>query len=321
MAFQVTSSSVNTRPFEAVALFVERATSIIPDFALTNENAATVVEICARLDGLPLAIELAAARLRLLSPEAMLPRLGHALGLLTGGRRDLPARQQTLRSAIDWSYDLLSEAEQRMFRRLSVFVGGFTLESAMAVCDVCSANESVVLDMLGSLVDNNLARTAGMVLGEQRYSTLETIREHASERLEASGEASDIRSRHLGWYLALAERTAQQSSLEVLERFDAELDNFRAALRWSEDESCDPELGLRLAAGVGSFCTIRGLVSEGRGWFRRLLARSTRPTAGRAGALDRAGYLAPLGARPDNTDCALLHVTFRIKWRRFLITG
>jgi predicted ATPase/DNA-binding CsgD family transcriptional regulator len=276
--------------FEAVALFVERATAIRPDFALTNANAATVIEICARLDGLPLAIELAAARLRLLSPEAMLPRL--ALNLLTGGRRDLPARQQTLRSAIDWSYNLLTESEQRLFGRLSVFVGGFTLESATAVCNGCSAAESDVLDMLGSLVDNNLARSAGLIGTEQRYGMLQTIREYASERLEDGGEATDVRNRHLAWFLALAERTAQQSSLEVLERFDAELDNFRVALRWSEDESCDPEFGLRLAAGVGSFCTIRGFVSEGRGWFRRLLARSTLPTAGRAGALDRAGYLA-----------------------------
>ncbi len=138
--------------FEAVALFVERAAAIRPDFALTTENAVTVVEICARLDGLPLAIELAVARLRLLSPEAMLPRLGHGLTLLTSGRRDLPARQQMLRSAIDWSYDLLTEAEQRLFRRLSVFVGGFTLESAAAVCDVSSSEESVVLDMLAALV-------------------------------------------------------------------------------------------------------------------------------------------------------------------------
>src|SRR6185503_430678 len=116
--------------FEAVALFVERASAIRPDFTLTDENAATVVEICTRLDGLPLAIELAAARTRLLSPQAILPRLEHALALLTGGRRDLPARQQTLRSAIDWSYDLLSQAEQRLFRRLSIFSGGFTLEAA-----------------------------------------------------------------------------------------------------------------------------------------------------------------------------------------------
>ncbi len=280
--------------FEAVALFVERATAIRPDFALTNENAATVVEICTRLDGLPLAIELAAARIRLLEPEAMLPRLGHALTLLTGGRRDLPARQQTLRSAIDWSYDLLTDAEQRLFRRLSVFVGGFTLESAATVWDVVASEESVALDVLASLVDNNLVRTAGLVAGEQRYSMLETVREYAAERLDACGEASDARTRHLMWYVGLAERTAPQagSSIEGLERFDAELDNFRTALRWSEGEARDPELGLRLAAGVGAHCTVRGLVTEGRGWFRRLLARSTRPTAGRAAALDRAGYLA-----------------------------
>ncbi len=280
--------------FEAVALFVERAAAIRPDFALTTENAVTVVEICARLDGLPLAIELAVARLRLLSPEAMLPRLGHGLTLLTSGRRDLPARQQTLRSAIDWSYDLLTEAEQRLFRRLSVFVGGFTLESAAAVCDVSSSEESVVLDMLAALVRQQPGPHSrrGRWRATLRHAGNNPRVRRGSTR--ACGEASDARNRHLVWYVAVAERIAPQSGgeVETLARFDAELDNFRAALRWSESEACDPELALRLAAGVGAYCTIRGLVTEGRSWFRRLLGRSTRPTAGRAGALDRAGYLA-----------------------------
>ncbi|MDQ3811631.1 MAG: tetratricopeptide repeat protein, partial [Chloroflexota bacterium] len=281
--------------FDAIALFVDRARAIRPDFALAEANAAAVVEICRRLDGLPLAIELAAPRLRSLSPEAMLRYLGQRLNFLGSVRRDLPARQQTLRSTIDWSYKLLAAGEQRLFRRLGVFVGGFTLEAAESVCDP-QTNESSVLDVLGSLVDNSLVCMGAVVAGEQRYTMLETIHEYAAERLEDSGEASDIRSRHLEWCLALVERTPEQASgrafARVQDRFDTELDNFRAALRRSEDTSCDLELGLRLAAGLGGYWTARGHVPEARGWFSRLLGRSTRRTAGRAAALDRSGYLA-----------------------------
>ena len=152
------SAAERLSQYAAVALFVERATAVKPDFAVTNANAPAVAEICVRLDGLPLAIELAAARIRLLSPEAMLARLGHGLALLTGGRRDLPARQQTLRDAIAWSYDLLDRDEQRLFRRLGVFVGGFTLEAAEAVCDGEGDLGIDVLDGLDSLVDKSLVQ-------------------------------------------------------------------------------------------------------------------------------------------------------------------
>jgi len=159
--------------YGAVALFIERATAIKPDFAVTNANAPAVAEICVRLDGLPLAIELAAARIRLLSPEAMLPRLGHGLGLLTGGRRDLPARQQTLRGAIAWSYDLLSAAEQLLFRQLSVFVGGFTLDAAEVVCTIDDDLGPDVFEGVALLVDSNLVRSEELIVGEPRFWMLE----------------------------------------------------------------------------------------------------------------------------------------------------
>jgi predicted ATPase/DNA-binding CsgD family transcriptional regulator len=285
----------NVSRFDAVSLFVERARAIRPDFALTDANAAAVVEICTRLDSLPLAIELAAPRLRVLPTEAMLPHLDQRLSFLGSARRDLPARQQTLRATINWSYNLLAESEQRLFRQLGVFVGGFTLEAAAVVCDAL-ANESGVVDVLGSLVDNNLVRMAAVVAGEQRYSMLETIHEYAGERLKTSGEAVDARDRHLAWYLKLAELLAPEmnssAQAQYGQRIDAELDNFRAALRWSERESCDPELGLRLASALASFWAVRAHHYEGRSWLARLLSRLPTRSAARAYALSRAGYLA-----------------------------
>jgi predicted ATPase/DNA-binding CsgD family transcriptional regulator len=278
--------------FEAIALFVDRATAIRPDFALTESNAAAVVEICSRLDGLPLAIELATARLRLLSPEAILPRLG--LDLLGGGRRDLPARHQTLRTGIAWSYDLLSERQQMLFRRLSVFVGGFTLAAAAAVCGMPASEETLVLEEVGALVDNNLVRSAGFVAGEQRYSMLETIREFGSEQLQAHDEAPVTRSRHLAWYLDRAEqqRSPTPHGLDLLARFDAEFDNFRAALRWSCSGAGDPELGLRMVAAIDRMWNMRGHFVEARAWLDRLLPLCKQRTAARASALTLAGFLA-----------------------------
>jgi predicted ATPase/DNA-binding SARP family transcriptional activator len=247
---------------EAVRLFIERARAVKPDFAVTNDNAPEVAEICHRLDGLPLAIELAAARIRLLPPRALLGRLLGAPGaaplqLLTGGARDLPARQQTLRATIAWSYDLLDEAEQTLFRRLAVFVGSCTIEAAeavagdggweMAVGDdtpapAPSPNSRLpppaVLDGLASLVDNSLLRQVDLEEGEPRFAMLETIREYGLERLEASGEAPALRRRHAEHYLALAEdaepklRGAEQA--EWLARLEQEHDNLRAALAWSQ---------------------------------------------------------------------------------------
>src|SRR5207253_6759592 len=174
--------------YPAVALFVQRAVAVKPDFELNRENAPAVTEICSRLDGLPLAIELAAARVKVLSPSSMLTRLASRLQLLTGGARDLPTRQQTLRGAIDWSYDLLNAAEQKLFRRLSVFVGGCNLEGVEAVCDTKSDLDLDLLDGMASMVDKSLLQQVEQANGESRFVMLETIREYALEKLEASGE-------------------------------------------------------------------------------------------------------------------------------------
>jgi len=220
----------------AVALFVQRATAVKPDFVLTRDNASAVTTICARLDGLPLAIELAAARIKLLSPAAMQTRLESRLQLLTGGARDLPARQQTLRGAIDWSYGLLDAAEQKLFRRLSVFVGGCTLEAAEAVCNTKRDLELDVLDGMASILDKSLQQVHP-TLGESRFVMLETIREYGLEHLVASGEEAATRRAHAAYYLVLAEeQEATQETdpvtTEWLDRLELEHDNIRAALEW-----------------------------------------------------------------------------------------
>jgi predicted ATPase/class 3 adenylate cyclase len=221
--------------YAAVALFIERALDVQPDFAVTNENAPAVAEICARLDGLPLAIELAAARIKLFAPAALLSRLERRLPLLTGGPRDLPARQQTLRNTIDWSYHLLNAGEQTLFRRLGVFVGGWTLEAAAAVCNAEGDLSLAVLDGLAALVDQSLLRQEAATDGEPRFVMLELIREYALERLEQSGEADLVRRQHAGFFLEWAEKFEgffhTQWALE--ERLETDHDNFRAALTWA----------------------------------------------------------------------------------------
>jgi tetratricopeptide (TPR) repeat protein len=207
-----------------VALFTQRASEVRPGFAVTAENAAMVAEICHRLDGLPLAIELAAARIKLLSPQALLERLKNRLKLLTGGARDLPARQQTLRNAIAWSYDLLSEAERSLFRRLSVFVGGFTLAAAEAVCALPGEPEQDFLDPVASLVDKSLLQPHE---SEGRFTMLETIREYAGECLSVDEASEAVRSRHAHYFVDLAEQETWH--LESLAR---EHENLRAALAW-----------------------------------------------------------------------------------------
>ena len=235
--------------YPAVALFVQRAVAAKPDFELNRENASAVTEICARLDGLPLAIELAAARVKVLSPSSMLTRLASRLQLLTGGARDLPQRQQTLRAAMDWSYDLLSAAEQKLFRRLSVFVGGCTLEGVEAVCDTKGDLDLDLLDGMASMVDKSLVQQVEQANGESRFVMLETIREYALEKLEASGEEALTKRAHAAYCLVLAEEEATEQSgaegAEWLERFAFEHDNFRAALEWLT-ETGDAEWGLRL---------------------------------------------------------------------------
>ncbi|HET8631856.1 MAG TPA: AAA family ATPase, partial [Thermomicrobiales bacterium] len=194
--------------YAAVRLFVARARAARPDFALTADNVATVAAICRRLDGLPLALELAAARLRVLGPAALLARLGDGLALLAGGARDLPARQRTLRDTLAWSHDLLAPAEQALFARLGVFVGGWTAAAAGAVCGAAADPPLSVLEGLDALVANSLLRLEAVVDGEPRFGMLETIRAYALERLEESGEAETIRRAHADYYLALAEGAA-----------------------------------------------------------------------------------------------------------------
>ena len=219
--------------YPSVALFVQRAADAKPSFVLTAESAPAVVDICYRVDGLPLAIELAATRVKLLSPEALLARLERRLPLLTGGARDLPARQQTLRDAIAWSHELLDRSEQRLFRRLAVFVGGFTLDAVEAICNPEGDLDVDVLDGLASLVAKSLLRQEDQD-GEPRFAMLETIREYGLERLEASGEADVLRREHARYYLALVEATGALLFATKRERLrtTAEQGNVQTALRW-----------------------------------------------------------------------------------------
>jgi predicted ATPase/class 3 adenylate cyclase len=279
--------------YEAVRLFVERARAVKPDFAVTNESAPAVAEICARLDGLPLAIELAAARVKVLPPKKMLERLADRLKLLKGGARDLPTRQQTLRGAIDWSYELLEEGEKALFGRLSVFAGGRTLEAIEEVCD--PEGDLDALDGVESLVDKSLLRQEEGPGGEPRFVMLETVHEYAREKLEKSGEAEEIRRLHAEFFLAMVEEaelelrgTRQQ---EWMERLEAEHDNLRAALRWSLGGG-GAGLGLRLAGALPYFWLARGHFGEGRGWLEEALAVSgSAPADARAKALQGLGNL------------------------------
>jgi predicted ATPase/class 3 adenylate cyclase len=273
---------------DAVALFVERARRIRPDFRLTDDNASAVAGVCRRLDGLPLAIELAAARIKIFSPEMMLARLEAALPMLAGGSVDLPARQRTLRGAIDWSYQLLSEPEQALFRRLSVFSGGWTVEAAEHVVTLNPRGDLDVLDGLTALVDQSLVRSAAEAGGELRFEMLQLIREYAAERLAETDEASRIGQAHLEWFMGLAEsatKALEEGDVAWLDRLAREHDNLRAALRWSLEHG-ERETGLRLAAAIWRFWMQRGHLREGRDWFDRLL-----PPAEEADSVD-AGVLA-----------------------------
>ncbi|HYA25685.1 MAG TPA: protein kinase [Terriglobales bacterium] len=257
----------------AIALFVERAQAVKHQFALTKENAPAVANICARLDGLPLAIELAAARIKLLSPSAMLDRLESRLKLLTGGARDLPTRQQTLRNTVEWSYGLLNSAEQTLFRRLSVFGGGCTLEAVEAVCDTSGDLGLDVLDGMASLVDKSLAQQAEQVDKETRFTMLFTIREYALERLAESDDESATRRAHAAYYLVLAEEGAKDIATqpEWLDRFEVEHENFRSAIDYLI-RTGDAEWGMRLGAALFHFFETREHLTEGRGALARILA-------------------------------------------------
>src|SRR5271163_2156823 len=283
--------------FPAVALFVQRAIAARPDFELNQQNAAAIIEICARLDGLPLAIELAAARIKVLSPSAMCTRLASRLQLLTGGARDLPQRQQTLRAAFDWSHDLLSPAEQKLFRRLSVFVGGCTLEGIEAVCDTKGDLELDLLDGMASMVDKSLLQQLEQANGESRFAMLETIREYAREKLETSGEDAATKRAHAAYCLVLAEEvaTAQPGTegAESRERVALEHDNFRAALDWLT-ESGDAVWGLRLGTALFRYWESHEYLAEGRDSLGKVLRipAAAAPTKARARAVFAAGVLA-----------------------------
>ncbi len=281
----------------AVELFVQRTQGVRPDFVVTDENARAVAEICVQLDGLPLAIELAAARSGLLSPQYLLARLAHRLHLLTGGSRDLPPRQRTLRGTIEWSYGLLGLVEKKLFERLSVFVQGCTLEATEAVCDPSADLGTDVLDGIQLLVDKSLVQAYERPAGELRFFILETIREYGLERLEASGEADELRRRHANYYLELAETAEPELTgprqRAWLERLEAERANLRAALRRSI-RSEDADTALRLAAALWRFWSAHGYLSEGRRWMEQALAlpSGTGCSAARAEALFGAGRLA-----------------------------
>jgi predicted ATPase/DNA-binding SARP family transcriptional activator len=316
--------------YGAIALFLARVQAISPDFQLTSANVADVVAICARLDGLPLAIELAAARMKLLSPRMMLARLERRLALLTEGPRDLPERQRTLRATIDWSYSLLDLGEQLLLGRLAVFAGGWTLEAAEAVASELSIeNEELrnglpdhtllnsqfsILNSIAALLDKHLVQQIPGLGGEPRFAMLETIREYALERLSERGEATAARHAHASYFADLAERAEQAlrgpDQVAWFDRMDEELPNLRAALAWAI-EGGDPLLGLRLVGSIAlPVPSTRGHMSEGRGWIEQALAMTggwPRPVDGptwsstdrlrmryRAKALIGAGALAAL---------------------------
>jgi predicted ATPase len=282
--------------YPAVALFIQRAAAVRPDFALTKDNVSAVIEICSRLDGLPLAIELAAARAKLLSPAAIQTRLVNRLQLLTAGARDLPARQQTLRQAIDWSYDLLNEPEQKLFRRLSVFVGGCTLEAVESVCNTKNDLGIDVFDGMASMVDKNLVRQVEQGDAEPRFVMLETLREYAREKLVASGEERITLRAHAAYSLVVAEEgTAEDSAAnrkEWLDQLELGHSDFRAALDWLI-ETGDADWGLRLGLALFPFWETREHFAEGRDLLEKLLKLSrAAPSNSRFRALLAAGVLA-----------------------------
>jgi predicted ATPase/DNA-binding CsgD family transcriptional regulator len=261
---------------DAVALFMQRAKAVKPAFALDESNAGAIREICHRLDGLPLAIELAAVRVKVLSPQALLARLSDRLLLLAEGPRDAPARLQTMRSAIAWSYDLLNPEEQRLFRELSAFVGGFTVEAAETACS--DQTGPTVFDLLASLVDKSLVVQVPSSGDEPRFGMLDTVRQFGLEQLEQFGEIELVQHGLVQWCLDLVDRAApaldrREKVVQWLDRLEEEIDNLRAALIWLEREG-PPESQLRLCGGLVWFWYLRGFFGEGREWMERSLAKA-----------------------------------------------
>jgi predicted ATPase/DNA-binding XRE family transcriptional regulator len=283
--------------YDAVALFLRQAQAARPGFALTEGNAQAVAEICVHLDGLPLAIELAAIRIRVFPPQALLGRLSNRLQILSGGARDLHPRQQTLRATIDWSYDLLSGAEQMLLARLSVFAGGCTLEGADAVCNPERKVQFDAPDEIGGLIEKSLLRQEESVEGELRFVMLETIREYARERLGHSGEEKQIREAHAQYFFGLVRATVPTlggSRMGVsLERLENDKDNLRAALGWLRDGG-KSITGLEFTTALGYWWIGRGHLAEGLHWFRTFLNADSESTTVRWTALNDASFLALL---------------------------
>jgi non-specific serine/threonine protein kinase len=281
--------------YEAVKLFVERAATSLPGFAMTNDNASAIVQVCQRLDGIPLAIELAAARVKVLQVEQIATRLDDRFRLLTGGSRTALQRHQTLRSLIDWSHSLLTESEQILLRRLSVFAGGWTLEAAEEVCESGGLESFGVLDLLSHLVDKSLV-IVDEGAEKPRYRMLETIRQYAREILFNSGEEEQLRDRHLNSMLKLVEKAEPEiighDQLIWLDRLDLEIDNLRAALEWAFSVG-DTEASLRLAGSAFWFWTIRGYWHEAQRWLKDALDKSgaEKRTKARAKALNAIGFI------------------------------
>jgi predicted ATPase/class 3 adenylate cyclase len=279
--------------YTAVRLFIERATQSLGTFSLTNANAPVVVQICYRLDGIPLAIELAAARVKVLRVEQIAERLDDRFRLLTGGSRAALPRQQTLRALIDWSYDLLSESERMLLRRLSAFVGGWTLEAAETVCADENLDSLDVLDLMTHLVDKSLVGMDELAV-EPRYRMLETIRQYAHEKLFEMGEGDVMRARHRDWFAQWAEQGQAELTgprqAAWLAHLEDEHDNLRAALEWAL--ASEPETGLRLAAAIWQFWDIRGYTSEGSKWLGKVLEECPAQSVARVKALIGAGWLA-----------------------------
>jgi tetratricopeptide (TPR) repeat protein len=281
--------------YAAVQLFAERAAACA-DFAMTDEVAPAVAQVCVRLDGIPLALELAAARVRVLDVHQLASRLDDRLALLTAGRPAAPGRQRTLRAAIDWSYDLLSTDERRLFARLAVFAGGWTLDAAESICVGQGITSDAVLDLLGRLVDKSLALTETEPGGTLRFSMLATLRQYAGERMREAEEEAEFRRRHATWFLHLAERAEEglwgSGQSAWLDQVEAELDNMRAAIEFSLTQDGDLQVGLTLAYALWRFWDTRGRIHEGLTWLKRVLGRpaASERTVGRGRALAAEGY-------------------------------
>ncbi len=301
---------------EAVRLFSERAALAFPAFELTPNHVPAVVEICRKLDGLPLAIELAAARVKILRVEQITARLDDRFNLLRTGQRQGDVRHQSLRAVMDWSFELLGPSERVLLQRLSVFAGGFSLEAAEAVCAGDGLERHQLLELVSLLVDKSLVRV-DQDSGEARFDLLETIRQYASDKLLESNQAEAVRRKHTDFYLAFAERAhselrGPQQGL-WLERMEREHDNLRAALAWSQTPAGEAEVGLRLAGSLWRFWDMRGYLSQGRRALEAMLARVTARSAVRAQALDGAGWLAY--SQGDHLAARALHEESLLIWR------